>query len=82
VSTITVKLRAADEDDAAFREDFLRVASRIGISRDKASAFVQARSARPFSACRAADLVVVLDELLGFVRSATTHVNGGPACAE
>jgi hypothetical protein len=82
VSDSTANLKAAEKDDAAFREDFLRAVSHIGLSRDTAAALVETCSGRPFSVCGATDLLLVVQELLPLVRRATAHVSGGPACAE
>jgi hypothetical protein len=65
--------------EAAFREDFLRLLSRVGLGPDRAAALVEAASGQPFETCRPADLLPVLHELQAALQRAT-HANQEPVC--
>jgi hypothetical protein len=81
VSTLRlhVEERRGLDPAATFRDDFLRVVSRLGLGRDHAVALVEASTGQPFASCRAPDLLPILGELRALAHR-TTHVNGGPAC--
>jgi hypothetical protein len=83
VSILRLHVGAAErrglDADAAFREDFLRAVSHVGLGRDQAVALVEASSGRPFAACGPSDLLPILTDLLTLAQR-TTHVHRGPAC--
>ena len=59
--------------DDAFREDFLRVAAIVGLSRDQAAVVVELSSGRSFETCAPADLLPILHDLMALAQRA----NGG-----
>jgi len=84
VSTIRLSARPASvapDVGTAFREDFLQVVARIGLSRDQATELVEASSGQPFAACVPTDLLPILDDLLALARRATRTVPGPAGCA-
>jgi hypothetical protein len=77
VSTRRPDVRAkppAPDAEAAFREDFLSKVSQIGLGRDRAAAFVEVSTGRPFAACEPMDLLPVLGKLLALAQR-TTNTN-------
>jgi len=83
MSTIRLNARPASATEAgsAFREDFLQVVARIGLSPDEAAQLVEASSGQSFAACLPADLLPILDDLLALAHR-TTGTGPGPAgCA-
>ena len=59
-----------DKTDAgvAYRQDVLRLLSRLGLEPAQAIALLEADTGRPFEACSPAQLVPVLQELLDLLR--------------
>ena len=84
MSTIRLSTRPAliaPDAGTAFREDFLQVVARIGLSPDEAAQLVEASSGQSFAACLPADLLPILDDLLALAHR-TTETGPGPAgCA-
>jgi hypothetical protein len=82
VSTIRLDARRApvvSDADTAFREDFLLLVARIGLSRDEAAMLVEASSGQPFDACRPPELLPILDVLLALAER-TAHTSSEPPC--
>ena len=71
----------APDAGTAFREDFLQVVARIGLSPDAAVLLVEASSGQPFAACAPADLLPILDDLLALAQRATRTGPGPAGCA-
>jgi hypothetical protein len=69
------------DPNTAYRDDFLRLVTSIGLSREAAVLLVEASSSRPFDACTSAELLPVLDDLLALARR-TIHTGPRPACCE
>ena len=84
MSTIRLSTRPASvapDVGTAFREDFLQVVARIGLSRDQATQLVEASSGQPFASCVQADLLPILEDLLALAQR-TARTGPGPAgCA-
>ena len=75
------RLAPAPEAGTTFREDFLQVVARIGLSPDEAAQLVEASSGQSFAVCTPADLLPILDDLLALAQH-TTRTGPGPAgCA-
>lgn len=71
----------APEAGTTFREDFLQLVTRIGLSRDEAAQLVEASSGRSFAACVPADLLPILDDLLALAQRTTRTGPGLAGCA-
>jgi hypothetical protein len=82
VSTIRLERTASvvPDGDATFREDFLQLAARIGLSREATTMLVEAYSGQAFGACKPADLVPILDDLLVLAQRTTRNDGPGQAC--
>ena len=80
MSAIRLNARPATAPEAGttFREDFLQVVARIGLSPDETAQLVEASSGQPFTACGPADLLPILDDLLALAQH-TTRTGPGPA---
>jgi len=82
----TIRLSAhpasvAPDVGTTFREDFLQLVARIGLSPDEAAQLFESSSGQPFAACAPADLLPILDDLLALAQG-TTRTGSGPAgCA-
>jgi hypothetical protein len=79
----TIRLSArpasvAPDVGTTFREDFLQVVARIGLSPDEAAQLVEASSGQPFAACAPADLLPILDDLL-LLAQHRARTDPGPA---
>ena len=83
MSTIRLSARQASATEAgcAFREDFLQVVARIGLSPDEAAQLVEAASGQSFAACVPADLRPILDDLLALAQRTTRTCPGPAGCA-
>jgi len=84
MSTIRLSARPASvapDVGTTFREDFLQVVARIGLSPDETAQLVEASSGQPFAACAPADLLPILDDLLALAQRATRTVPGPAGCA-
>jgi len=83
MSTIRLSARPASATEAgsAFREDFLQVVARVGLSPDEAAQLFESSSGQPFAACAPADLLPILDDLLALAQRATRTVPGPAGCA-
>jgi len=71
----------APDAGTAFREDFLQLVARIGLSPDEAAQLFESSSGQPFAACAPADLLPILDDLLALAQRATRTVPGPAGCA-
>ena len=84
MSTIRLSARPASvapDVGTTFREDFLQLVARIGLSPDEAAQLFESSSGQPFAACAPADLLPILDDLLALAQH-TTRTGPGPAgCA-
>ena len=84
MSTIRLSARPASvapDVGTTFREDFLQLVARIGLSPDQAAQLFESSSGQPFAACAPADLLPILDDLLALAQRATRTVPGPAGCA-
>jgi hypothetical protein len=84
MSTIRLSARPASvapDVGTTFREDFLQLVARIGLSPDEAAQLFESSSGQPFAACAPADLLPILDDLLALAQHATRTVPGPAGCA-
>jgi len=75
--------RVAADAAAAYRADFLRVVSRVGLDAHRAACLAEAVSGRRFQACGPAELVPALAHLAALAeRVRAAHCPGDQACDE
>ena len=65
--------------DRAFRDDFLRLTTGLGLTRDAATQLVEIFCGRRYEACSPADLSPVLENLL-VLGHQVAGVGPGPSC--
>ena len=70
---------AVVDADTAFREDFLRLVSTIGVSHDRAVLLVELSTGSPFDTCTPSELLPLLFDLIALAHR-TSHGSGGLAC--
>jgi hypothetical protein len=71
----------APDAGTAFREEFLQLVARIGLSPDEAAQLFESSSGQAFAVCAPADLLPVLNDLLALAQRTTVTGPSSAGCA-